>query len=263
MAPEKLPRSGLLAGMSAKQKLTIFGLIFVVILIIWQVKGLMGGNDIKTITPAPQQARQMDAKSSTAAAQKDAEISSHRTAVSADQPALHEAPVRVDPEVLEMQKKTEHSYIEHLNQLQMLKVQRDIAEANQAIASARLATVTAEKNVSDLLTKPSAPVLEPQPALPASAYSAPLANPVQQNTVVAEAADTPASPPAEPSYIVISVAMQLGRWSAVLGSEGKLYNVSVGDILPGDGSRVVSINKNVVVLEKEGKRTKISVTSSI
>lgn len=261
MAPEKLPRSGLLAGMSAKQKITIIGLIFVVFLIIWQVKGLLSGNEVKPIAPQPQ-TTQIDASSSSA--QKNTEAPAPKSMTPADQPVLHEAPVRVDPEVLEMQKKTEQTYIDQLNQLQMLKVQKDIAEANQAIASARLATVTAEKNVSDLLTKPAAPIVLPQPPLPASAYSAPLTNPVQSGTVVAEAAtNTVPAPPASPSYIVISVAMQLGRWSAVLGNEGKLYNVSVGDILPVDGSRVVSINKNVVVLEKDGERRKISVTSSI
>ena len=56
--------------------------------------------------------------------------------------------------------------------------------------------------------------------------------------------------------------MQFNRWTAVLGSQGKLYNVAVGDVLA-DGERVLSISKSGVILEKEGKSKKISIISSI
>ncbi|HSW93085.1 MAG TPA: hypothetical protein VLJ15_01875, partial [Gammaproteobacteria bacterium] len=50
------------------------------------------------------------------------------------------------------QREQQEAYLDSVNQLQLLRVKREIAETNQAIAAARLATETANKNMSDLLT---------------------------------------------------------------------------------------------------------------
>lgn len=292
MAPERQVKSGLLSGMTAKQKVMAGVIVFIVLVIIWQVMGLMGGasssGTIEPVTtPALKQPATMNANAPKggavaainqpaqvhAANPQAAQLPAQEAAVQ-QQPMVREGTLSMDNQILELQKKTEEKYVDQLNQLQMLRVQREIAETNQAIASARLATVTAEKNVSDLLTKPSQPILPPQqqqlppPQMPSGTY---------ENTALGGQPSTPPTtevvppppatqaplPPAEVPYFVVSVSMQFGRWSAVLGYQGKLYNISVGDVLPVDRSVVASINKNGVVLVKGKKRRKISLITAI
>jgi type IV pilus biogenesis protein PilP len=141
---------------------------------------------------------------------------------------------------LKAQREMQQQYLDSLNELQMLRIKKEIAETNQAIAAAKLATVTAEKNISDVLTQPS-PLA--------------IANPVNPSQ--------PSQPQVQQAqYVVISVAMQNSKWTAVLQYEGKLYSVSVGDVLA-DGVTVASIARDGVVLEKNGERVKLSIISSI
>jgi hypothetical protein len=153
-----------------------------------------------------------------------------------------------------MQKATEEKYVVKLNELEELRLQRQIAEMNQGIAAAKLATVTAEKDISDLLTRPS----QPSQPIPESVYTSQLVN--------QGAAETPIPPPPITNpiadYTLISVSMQLHKWSAVIGYQGKLFYVNIGDSLP-DNSTVVSINKNNVILKKDGETKKIAMVSSI
>ncbi|HSW93335.1 MAG TPA: hypothetical protein VLJ15_03155, partial [Gammaproteobacteria bacterium] len=151
----------------------------------------------------------------------------------------------------------QEAYLDSVNQLQLLRVKREIAETNQAIAAARLATETANKNMSDLLTQPA--------VMP----EAPAGNNVGtygEKTGTAQPANQNAQPVKQPlldvPFTVVSVSMQLNRWSAVLGYEDKLYSVSLGDSLF-DGSKVVSINKSGVTLMKDGKRRRISIQTTI
>jgi type IV pilus biogenesis protein PilP len=157
------------------------------------------------------------------------------------------------------QEEDQKKYLGKVDELQTLKLQRQIAETNQAIAAARLATVTAEKGITDLLTSSKS-----QPAnVPQIVYSNQLENP--SNVPSSLPAVTPTPAPAEPEveYSVISVAMQLHQWSAILGYQGKLYNVTVGDTLPPDNSKVTQITSSHVTLRKDGKSRKVSVLSSI
>ena len=127
---------------------------------------------------------------------------------------------------------------------------------NQAIAASKLATVTAEKGISDLLTKPTPMQVS------AGEYASKLAGPVRQGeSLLGQQMGTAA--PVEVQYTVISVSMQLHKWNAVLGYQGKLYNVSIGDVLPVDGAVVVSISRNGVILNKDGKRRKVSLVAAI
>ncbi|GEM_PF-1345204 len=275
-----MPENPMKAGMTTKQKATIGALVVVVLIIVWQVMGLFGGGS-KTaepatntvITPAAQPTAGANPSPSLNPAtpgQPGAPVAPHPVMpVQNNVVQAGIAPLSLEGEIADIQKKTEQKYIDQINQLQMLRIQREIAETNQAIANARLATVTAERGVTDLLTKPSANSQQ----IPAGAYANALANPtptgialpteVTTTTTAPVATPPPAPPVMEAQYVVISVSMQLGRWNAVLGNQGKLYNVHVGDVLPLDNSVVASISKSGVVLQKEGKRRKISILSAI
>jgi hypothetical protein len=262
----------MLSEMTTKQKVMIVALVLLLIIVIWQVMGLFDSSTppaTPAITPVQGSAPntgQPPAAMATGApgAPGAAPAGFQQPAPMEQQPALREAPVVMSDQILDLQKKTEQKYLEQVNQLQMLKLQREIAETNQAIASAKLATVTAEKNVSDLLTKP---VPASVPVVPAGAYSGTLVTPAQTGVTVVGPGpgnEPPImAPPSNIPYVVISVSMQFGRWSAVMGYQGKLYNVVVGDVLPVDGSVVAGINKNGVYLVKDGKRRKVSIISSV
>ncbi|HTM63888.1 MAG TPA: hypothetical protein VL360_05245 [Gammaproteobacteria bacterium] len=155
-----------------------------------------------------------------------------------------------EAQLMQMQQDAQAKYLSALNELQMLKVQKDIAETNKDIAKAKLDTVTSQKDIVDLLSpKPTA----------SEAYAKGLDQAALQR---AAAASKPVnSETAE--YTVISVSRLRGQWTAVIGSGGALYNVKPGDILAADGSVVVAINRNGVMLEKDGKRTKISMVPII
>jgi type IV pilus biogenesis protein PilP len=151
--------------------------------------------------------------------------------------------------LMQLQQETEAKYVAAVNELQMLKVQRDIAETNKAIASAKLDTVNSEKNIVTLLT----------PEQNAN-YSQRLANPAQAAAIGPQG---PGPAVVEVAYTVISVSEIQGRWGAVLGVQGKLYTVRVGDVLPTDGSKVVFINRSGVVLQKDGMRKTVSLVPII
>lgn len=293
MAPDKNLKGNPLSGMTTKQKATAGALVVVVIIVLWNVIGLFGGGG-EAPAPAPQpKAGPMSAATPgklgapTPASGGITPVPNPAAAGGPPTPALPQAPIAegpalretaasLDARIVDLQKQTQQKYMEEINQLQTLRIQREIAETNQAIAAANLATRTSEKAVSDLLTKP---VPLPPAPVPLGAYSNQLVNPTLQGVNVAGVPTTgpatpppgaattpgPTNPPApvETQYVVISVSMQLGRWSAVLGYQGRLFNVSIGDVLPVDGSVVSSINKNGVVLVKGNNRRRISIISSI
>jgi hypothetical protein len=264
---------------SQKKMITILLLIVVVIIIIWQLFSLFGSSAISEEVALTNQISQTPNPQTPAATGAPPPVTSppppHATAV--EKPSVvvpvtapgANTEIRMEDKIIKLQKEVEDKYIEQVNKLQFLKIQREIEDMNQAIASARLATVTAEKNAGDLLTTPTAS--PPPPAIPAGAYSNTLVNPIPSGTAVVSSTTTGTAQPANPPppiltdipYVVISVTMQLGHWNAVIGYQGKLFNVSVGDVLPVDGSIVASINRNGVTLMKEGKPKKISISSSI
>lgn len=262
MALEKQTKESMLSGMTSKQKGTVGAMIVIVLIVIWQVIGLIGGGgSVPPVAPVKPVANQ-GAKTVGAPGPVGASAVSQAT----QQADVRQAQVISDTRFLQLQQMTEQKYIGKINDLEDLKIQKEIAETNQAIATAKLATVTAEKNISDLLTKPAAP------EIPAGAYANKLATPtLQGESVVNEpgtSSPTSASAPAAPviprvEYTVISVSMQLGKWNAVIGYQGKLYNVTVGDILSEDNSVVTNINKNGVILNKDGKIRKVNIMLAI
>ncbi len=275
MAPDKQMKE----SMPVKQKLMLGIMLIVVIAILWQVKGMFGGggsshSEIKPITSKAgtvqsgktQQSQQMSAAAPNASASTMS--AGQSGSASTDQaPAMTQLSIMQPAAILQNttdQLDNQKKYIGKIDELETLKVQRQIAETNQAIAAARLATVTAEKGITDLLTSPkSQPV--GAPSMPQGAYANQLieSNP---NAVALTPGKTPVSnqviaPDIE--YSVISVAMRLHQWNAILGYQGQLYNVSIGDTLPPDGSKVTRITSTYVALRKDGKTRRIAVLSSI
>lgn len=252
-----------MAEITNKQKI-MGGITAVVLLIvIWMIYGMFtegsSSEPSTEITPvsAPGAKPAMTPTGAPAAG------SAQQPAVQQQAPQVREAELPQSPFLAE-QRAAQEDYIKQLNNLQMLRIERDISETQQAIAASKLARVKAEKDVSDLLTKPM------EAAVPAGVYAGQLAGgpPAPAGIVAQQVAAGGAQPVVQTiptvQYVVISVSMQLNKWTAVLGYQGKLYNVSVGDVLPTDGSKVVSINKNGVVLRtKTGKTRKISMISSV
>ena len=218
--------------MPARQKATIVVFALVIIILLWQIMGLFGGGGGESAQPI---------QPDLAAVPGQPQIQGTPTQPVAPQPAALPRQAGLTPRetaLLKLQQETELKYITAVNELQMLKIERQIAENNKAIMSAKLDTITAQKNIVNLLT-----VQAPPPEFVASA--------------------PPSQPEAEVSYTVVSVSQIKYKWNAVLGYQGRLYNVTVGDVLPSDGSKVVSIDTSGVVLEKEGVRRKFSLVPII
>ncbi len=245
---------------NTKQKVIAGITVIIFCFIIYEVIGLFPSNKATTpvATAKPTHPAQMSANLparaaaplSPAAMQPTSEVTTVTT-VNAITPSPKE---NVD---LQKQEQQQQTYLESVNQLQLLKVKREIAETNQAIASARLATETANKNMSDLLTQPA--------PLPPAAGGTDISKLTGVNTLIpgqpSENIPTP-KPQMDIPFAVISVSMQFNRWKAILSYQDKLYSVSTGDTLF-DGSKVASITKNGVTLVKDGKRRKISIQTSI
>jgi type IV pilus biogenesis protein PilP len=264
MAPEKKTKEGL-AGMPTKQKVMAGVVGVIMIVIIWQVFQMFGGGASAPPENTPQTANMTAAQpGNMAAGAPGGAPGAAAPAAAPVQPAVKDSNVP-SSEFLEAQKETQAKYVSALNDLQMMRLEKEksdidqsIAASKQAIATANLAKLKAETEMRDIITKPVV-------NMPASGYAGQLEGGAQAGSI-------PGAPPtqisqavvAEPQYVVISVSMQFNKWTAVLGSQGKLFNVSVGDVLPDDGSMVMQISKNGVVLKtKNGGRKKVSLVSSI
>lgn len=232
------------SGMNTRQRATAIVFVVIVIVLIWQGYGLIKESRSASSVPSAPSASSPQAAPS---APNPSNVTPQAASLSKQEPAAMNP---ADVVQLQKQKAVEDQYISSLNELQMLRLSREIAETNQAIVKAKLETVTAEKNILELL--------KPAPVTNAS-YAQGLVNP-------AAGGGTPTSQiQAQPevSYTVISVSELQNKWNAVLGYQGNLYQVSIGDVLPVDGSAVVDIGKEGVILEKSGVRRKISLVPII
>ncbi|MFZ2314579.1 MAG: hypothetical protein WAW86_02830 [Gammaproteobacteria bacterium] len=233
MTPDQIPPSADSTS-SPRQKIVAGIVVVVVIFLIWQIYGMFSGGSTaanakiaqQAAPPPPPQSVQLVAK-----------------------------PIAMTPREMELAKAqadTQAKYVAALNELQALKLSQQIAEANQAIMTAKLATVTAEKNIVDVVSKATMPVM-------AGNYVQSLGGePLQQQPPV-EAKPAPLVV----TYSVISVSQLQYKWHAVVSYNGNLYSVTIGDVLPADGATVVSINKSGIELEKNGARTKVSLVPII
>ncbi len=252
MMSDKPKGNSPLSKMPTKQKVTAIIVVLLFVFVIYEAYGLFGGGGGKS-APSPQIQPVATAMNATpvAAGGGGAAPSSPTTPGAMPSPTgqgqISEIAAPRDVEILNLQQETQQKYISSINQLQILRIQREIAETNEAIATAKLATVTAETSMATLLTKPSAAAL-------AAAAAA------QSYTPVAPGGMTQSGP--QGGYSVASVAMHQDQWSAVLVYQGKSYSVMVGDVLPTDNSTVQKIDTDGVVLEKNGKINKITMASS-
>jgi hypothetical protein len=167
-------------------------------------------------------------------------------------------------QLMALQKETETKYLAALNELQMLKVEKDIAETNKDISVAKLDMVTAQVGIKELLAPPKSEAPAPDAYAHGldQAAGAQQAAGAAQTSPPADAASQAASNPtaqvdASSSYTVVSVSKLRGQWTAVLGSQGKLMSVREGDVLSG-GSTVLTIDNSGVLLERGGNKQKIS-----
>lgn len=257
MTPDK---SQVSSAMTTRQKITIAAFAIIILVILWQIYSLLRGSS-PSPTTMPGAAKGNPSAMNTNMPMKPA----------APQPAqlMKPQPAMMSQEeanMLRMQQQAESQYLSAINQLQMLKIERDIAETNKAIMTAKLDTVTAEKGIVDLLQPPAPPPTQ-------ATYARGLLNPgiptTPQNIVnqppppVSEVNVQRATVTPEVNYTVISVSRLQSQWAAVLGYQGNLFNVKVGDILPADGSVVVSVGNSGVLLERKGIRRKISLVPII
>jgi hypothetical protein len=246
MPPENKPSSG-----NQKQKITIAAVVLVLGVVAWQGLKLFGGDSgsapLSPVATAP-------ARSMTAGQPASASGGAVAPQAAAEALAPKQVPVQVNAEILKVQLDTQAKYIAALNELEMLKVQKEIADTKEAITSATLATATAEKSITDLLT------VQQLPNAVANAYSP---SPVgvseggsSGTTNIPVAPKPVAPPPAQSPFTLMSVSFKAERWSAVLTAQSKFYNVTVGQVLPLDSSVVTEIDRNGVTVMLKDKQTK-------
>lgn len=250
-------RNSAVSGMTVRQKATIGIFLVIVLVLLWQVYGLFKTEEAPP--PAPKTQMAVSTASPMGMTPQDS------TPQTAPVPRLQNQPLTPqEAELQRVQQQTEARYVSAINELQMLRVEKDIAETNKAIMSARLEAVTAEKGIVQLLQPPPPPVtsqtyaqglVNPIPKTPQQAAGQNQEGPPQQAITPPPVTETP--------YTVISVSFVQDKWNAILGNQGNLYSVMIGDILPPDGSTVVSIGRTGIVLEKNGAKRKISLVPII
>lgn len=198
--------------MRIRHKLITSVLVLIAALLPWQVFALFGSSSAST--PAA-------ASSSTP---KPSTIPKPATLPPQDQMAT----TPLEAELMKAQQELQTKYVAALNELQMLKITRDIANASNDIITAKLNAVTTEKKIVDLLAPPPPPMMGPG------------------------AAGGPSPSQPQLDYSVVSISQLQNKWGAVLALGTTLYAVHAGDTLP-DRSKVVSIERSRVVLDRYGE----------
>lgn len=243
------------------QKITVIIFLIIAIFIVWEVIGMFRGNSSKggdKIVAAPSTAATPASKQALpqppmAGPRQNMVPGNPRQpmgmpaqpTVQNSHPAAEIAPP--SPPVLLQQEQVQNKYVSALNELQMLKIQKEIAETSQAIITAKLATATAEKSISDILAEAQAA------SVPPNAGKGPLPSPPLSN--MQQPSETEVV-----SYSVQSVSMEQDQWHAVVKFKDKLYDVGVGDMLPPDSSTVKAIDQSGVTLEKAGFEQRVPLT---
>jgi type IV pilus biogenesis protein PilP len=227
-----------LSSMTPRQKVTAGVVVLVVLIIIWQLWGMFGGGDE---TPAPIRPPTTARPATQAGARGPDGAAAMPTPKPTDLTPAKPMTER-EAELMRLQQETQVKYLEALNQLQMLKVQRDIANTSKDISTAKLASVTSEKKIVDMLSPPAPPPTTTTPI-------------INKSLTDLSAQDV--------RYTVVSVSQVQYRWGAVLSYKGSLYNVHVGDVLSPDGSTVVAISRNGVTIQKDGVRKRLPLITSI
>lgn len=217
-----------------KRKITLALLALVFLVILWQLYGLFSSN-----APAPTQ--NTANKTTLSNSQK----------MPASKSLIPETAAKTAEDKL--RENASNRYLAAVDELQLLKVNKQIAETNRDIAKAGQETVNAQRNTLEILSG----IMPPSSA---SGYAANLS--AQPSQPIASA---PVQAPSQSeNYVVVSVSMLQGKWSAVLGNQGQLFNVSSGDIIPLDQSKILSIDRSgVVISDKMGNKKRLSLVPVI
>ncbi len=233
-------------NMPTRQKIMAGIVLIILMVIVWQVVGLFTGGGSSSIDMSSSNKNAPNGQASAAPPPQQVATLPKPTQLTA-----------VEAQLLQLQQETQAKYIAALNELQMLKIQKDIATNQRDIMKARQDTVSAQKNIVDMLAPsgPTANVATYAQNL-VSSGGASAGQPQQQG-------GQGGLVPNEARYTVISVSLLQHKWGAVLGYQGSLYSVKTGDILPADDSIVVSIDKSGVVLEKNGVKRLVSLVPII
>lgn len=244
-----------------KQK--IIGLLVVILigLIVWQVFELFFKENNSPAIPKPianQSIKTTNLSSSTVSKNPANNTPPNANVPSpASVPVLVSAQTDVQPDaseaIIQAQEENQVAYLDLINKLQNLKIQKEIAETSQAIAVAKLATATAEKNMSGLIIESSQDISINYANKPTTGK--------ETNATTISSLNAPPIP--ENNYAVLSVSKELGHWQAVISDQGKLYTVSVGDKIPGTQIVVNEISINGVVLFDGKKKQAIRIVTSI
>lgn len=254
-----------LSGMTTKQK-AMAGLVAVIfIFVLWQVVSMFrgeGGDE----TPVEQP--KIAANGGTPNAPQPQQVTGPR-------PAQIPSTVtrQQQMELLRLQQDMQSKYIAGLNTLELLKLERDILAVNNEIATTKLAMINSQKQIVEKLTPPPTPESQMYGPNPPQEANQATQNPQFTQGAAAQGVEegaggrlaglqplntgTPGGGPNNiASYTVISITEILGKWSAVVSIQNKLYNVSVGDTLPVDDSIVKHIDRVGITLEKDGNTRK-------
>lgn len=224
------------AGLPLRQKIMIILIAMTVIFVIWEMISLYrGGKNAYAATPPPPKSAVQPTSLPPGVAPARAPVLPQAKPEQSRPEAQAIPPASI---LLTQQELVQSKYVSALNELQMLKIQKEIAETSQAIVAAKLATVAAEKSITNILSEADLgknPPPKPEPALPLSEAG---------------------------GYSVQSVSMEQDQWHALVKFKDKLYSVSVGDMLPPDRSIVKSIDQKGVILDTAGAEQRIPLTVS-
>lgn len=235
-----------LANMTTKQKATAGVVVVIILILLWQLSSMFGGSKKSTKVTVAKPVTAAKAVGAAPGATQGVAMPNEETMKPKPAELAMAQPLSErEAELVRLQQETQTRYLQALSDLQMLKLQRDIALTNKDISTAKLATVQSEKKIVDLLTPPAPP--------PVSEAITKQVTPVSQM----EAGEQ------NVKYSVVSVSQLQYRWAAVIGYKGNLFNVRVGDVLPPDGSTVETINSDGVILTKDGVKTKVSLVPAI
>jgi hypothetical protein len=241
-----------------RQKIVAGVLVIIILGIIWQVISLFSSDSAPAPSPAASSNQQSTLGRGPNGPSPNPQLNVPRssnllTAEANQNPGIQE-------EINKLQRELQAKYIQTLAQLQMLKLQREIAETNQAIATAKLATATADTSMQNIgAPKPVAPGFYAQSL--DSTVNMPIAGP--QLPVAANQKKATANNKEQLDLTIISVAFLQQQWNAVIGYQGNLYNVHTGDTLPFSNAKVTDINRSGVEIEIDGAKKKFSLVPII
>lgn len=212
--------------MDTKKKIKLGIVVVVIIIIIFEIPGFFSsGSSGSSITP--QTAQPIVVKKIVPSVRPKEIVVDH-----------------VSPAISALEK-NQKDYVKALNTLQMLQVQDKIATLQQSISQANLAKQQTEQQLNTL----SSPA--PQQSVPLTSYAKALINPgspVTNNTA-----------PSSDNYKLLYLSNDSGNWQAVIGNNGRMYNVNLNTALP-DGSVVTKITSDHVILNNNGQERMLSLT---